>query len=104
MTNNELLGLKIQTNDFDEITVAEFFAKLLQALWHEGEGFSGKRPFGNSGWEYDLARAIGVAGGFPVVNVGSNDEPEWDLEDEDAAMKAIASLLRDLVLSCPPAP
>jgi hypothetical protein len=23
-------------------------------VWDEGESFSGKRPFGNSDWEYDL--------------------------------------------------
>jgi len=31
----------------------------------EGEGFSGKRPFGNSGWEYDIYAALVGAGFLP---------------------------------------
>lgn len=32
-------------------TIREYFKLQLAALWAEGESFSGKRPFGNSGWE-----------------------------------------------------
>lgn len=37
------------------VTVKGYLKALLSKLWEEGEGFSGKRPFGNSGWERDLA-------------------------------------------------
>ena len=37
-----------------EISFRQYFEKLLLTLWEENEGFSGKRPFGNSSWEYDL--------------------------------------------------
>jgi hypothetical protein len=30
----------------------------LVALWREGECFSGKRPLGNSGWEFDVYRDL----------------------------------------------
>lgn len=42
--------------------IREYLRELLIKLWNEGEGFSGKRPFGNSGWEYDLYVALIAAG------------------------------------------
>jgi hypothetical protein len=35
---------------------------LLSELWRKEEGFSGKRPFGNSGWKHDLY--------FPLIKHG----------------------------------
>ena len=46
----------------DNLTCREYLCALLKTLWREGEGFSGKRPFGNSGWDYDLIDAL-VSGG-----------------------------------------
>jgi hypothetical protein len=52
---SQWLDLTFNSNDLGvELTFREYFYKLLVTLWLEGEGFSGKRPFGNSGWEYDL--------------------------------------------------
>lgn len=47
----------------DDITVRDYLRTLLTTLWSEGEGFSGKRPFGNSGWEHDIYKPL-IAGGF----------------------------------------
>jgi len=38
----------------EEYSIREYLAKLLTKLITEEEGFSGKRPFGNSGWLSDL--------------------------------------------------
>ena len=35
-------------------TVRRYLTNLLLEVWKEGECFSGKRPFGDSGWEWDL--------------------------------------------------
>jgi hypothetical protein len=43
-------------------TVRSYLHDLLTTLWAEGEGFSGKRPFGNSGWDYGLKVALAKAG------------------------------------------
>lgn len=32
--------------------------KLLITLWLDGESFNGKRPFGNSGWDYQIYSAL----------------------------------------------
>lgn len=55
MTNSEVLNLEFYSNDLDEtLTIKEFFKRLLLRLWEEQDCFSGKRPFGNSGWYYDI--------------------------------------------------
>lgn len=57
MTSN--LDLYIQSSDFDEpMTFRLYFSKLLLQLWREKDNFSGKRPFGNSGWDYDVYSAL----------------------------------------------
>ena len=38
----------------EEITLRQYFYDLMSTLWCEGEGFDGKRPFGTSGWDYDI--------------------------------------------------
>ena len=62
MTGLEILNLPMEENDADASTIKEYLIQLLTTLWAEGESFSGKRPFGNSGWEYDLYKPL-VAGG-----------------------------------------
>lgn len=49
-------------DDDDELTLREYFGALLTTLWVEGEGFSGKRPFGDSGWQHDVSSALSSAG------------------------------------------
>jgi hypothetical protein len=39
-------------------TIRDYLRNLLLRLWDEDEGFSGKRPFGNSGWYLDLVYAL----------------------------------------------
>ncbi len=51
----KIKNIKFYSNDLNrEITIKEYLKELLRTLWIGGESFSGKRPFGNSGWEYDL--------------------------------------------------
>lgn len=37
-----------------DMTIREYLGALLTELWRQGEGFNGKRPFGNSGWKSDI--------------------------------------------------
>lgn len=53
-----VLGCPMDENDSGADTVKGYLKALLTTLWEEGEGFSGKRPFGNSGWDHDLAKAL----------------------------------------------
>lgn len=50
-----VLDLKFKSNDLGKkVTIRQFFFELMKTLWIEQEGFSGKRPFGNSSWDGDL--------------------------------------------------
>lgn len=58
----QVLDLPLPANDSRASTVRGYLIALLTEIWRDGEGFSGKRPFGNSGWEYDLYGPMGAAG------------------------------------------
>ena len=46
------LSVEFYCEDLDEtLTVKDYLKTLLHTLWDEEDGFSGKRPFGNSGWQ-----------------------------------------------------
>lgn len=49
-------------NDAGAATVRGYLKALLSTLWSEEESFSGKRPFGNSGWQYEVYVALVKAG------------------------------------------
>lgn len=88
-----ILDIPMESNDAKAKTIRDYLKALLTELWTEGEGFSGKRPFGNSGWEYDLYRPLLVA---KLIN-GSVDEYGDIVElDEAAADKAILKAIKDL--------
>lgn len=59
---NAALDLPIPENDAQAETVREYFKELLTTLLIEEESFSGKRPFGNSGWRHDFLPTLEEAG------------------------------------------
>lgn len=67
-TPQQVLGLALPGNDSGAFTVRGYLCALLAELWREEDGFSGKRPFGNSGWPDDIygpmVRAGMVEGAF----------------------------------------
>lgn len=54
----KILDLPMATNDADASTIREYIVNLAMRCWQEGEQFSGKRPFGNSGWERELLEPL----------------------------------------------
>lgn len=86
MDGKAVLDIPMDENDGDAKTVREYLQALLRRLWVEGEGFSGKRPFGNSGWEHDVAFALVKAGAIP----GSIDEEYGEATyDDREALSAV---------------
>ncbi|MFA7250070.1 MAG: hypothetical protein WC273_10615 [Dehalococcoidia bacterium] len=75
-------------------TVRDYLRKLLETVWEEGECFSGKRPFGNSGWDADVIWPLARAG---FVNLGKPDE-DGDFNYTDAqeakARKFVSECIR----------
>jgi hypothetical protein len=87
-----LLALRLDGNDADAATVRDYLIELLRKLWREEEGFSGKRPFGNSGWCYDVYGPM-VRAGFVA---GSFDEDGFI---EDADITAADALMDKAILA-----
>lgn len=88
-----ILDTPMDQNDSGATTIRGYLVALLAEVWEHGEGFSGKRPFGTSGWHWDLYAALIKAGHIP----GRFDE-YGDVEDADnkAGDKLIAAAIRAL--------
>jgi hypothetical protein len=80
-------------NDAGAANVGEYLVRLLEELWTEGEAFSGKRPFGNSSWEWEVYDAL-VRGGFlPGTFDADNYLDDVDVKQADALiLEAIKAL------------
>jgi uncharacterized protein YqgQ len=69
---------------WEHLTIREYFHRLLKTLWEEQDGFSGKRPFGDSAWSYDLYQVL-IREGFIS---GVLDE-DGDVEDMNTEMAEV---------------
>lgn len=88
-----VLDLPMQENDAGAKTIREYLKGLLHVLWNEGEGFSGKRPFGNGGWEYEIYTAL-VMG--KAVKGELTEDGYIDSVDEKAANELIFEAIESL--------
>lgn len=93
MSEIDYLSVPMAENDADVRTVGEYLYFLLFKVWDEGESFSGKRPFGNSGWEYELYTALVAAG----IVEGEIDEDGCLTEfDEQGASEAVYAAIEQI--------
>lgn len=93
MTTNEIFALPMGPNAPGARTVRGFLIALLARLWAEGEGFSGKRPFGDSSWRHDLYIPLIKAGAVDGVLDSDGFIKEFDRAAADRLIsEAIAAL------------
>lgn len=90
MTTERILDIRFFSNDLnEELTISEYLKKLLTTLWIEEESFDSKRPFGNSGWQYEIYGALIKEG----VLSGTLDEEgfidNFDQNEADEIMKTV---------------
>jgi hypothetical protein len=97
-TDGEIISLR-QIKDIEfhsqeldsQVTIGDFLIELLATLWTEKDQFSGKRPFGNSSWEYDLYVAL------VENNIVKGKIDEWgDIEDIDISLAN--KIILDIIL------
>lgn len=91
---HQVLSCPMQKNDARAETVGEYLSTLLHVLWEENEGFSGKRPLGNSGWEYEVYEALarrGLVQGLVFDEDGYVEE--FPYEDERKADELILAAI-----------
>lgn len=96
-TPQQVLDTPMKENDSGANTIRGYLVALAREVWSEGEGFSGKRPFGNSSWEWDVFRALVDAGHI----TGTIDEEFDSLEEFDhiAGNALIMAALNHLAVS-----
>jgi hypothetical protein len=90
----QAMSLQLSGNDAGAATIRDYLVILLAKVWQEADGFSGKRPFGSSDWQTELAHDLITAG---LVR-GEIDEEEGyvvtvDRDEVDELMLACISSL-----------
>jgi hypothetical protein len=59
MKLKEIGDISFASDDLGSIvTIKDYLKKLLCGIWNEEENFSGKRPFGNSGWQCEIQSVL----------------------------------------------
>lgn len=59
--------------DLGECSIRQYLVELARQCWVLEDGFSGKRPFGNSGWKYDVYSALAEGGFVTGTKDGAGD-------------------------------
>jgi len=72
------LSARFDSDAGDQMTFRDYIMKMVLTLWYEEEGFSGKRPFGNSGWKYEVWSGLAKAG---FIDMGEYYEECCGYED-----------------------
>lgn len=73
-------------------TLRKSFQLLLKTLFEEGESFSGKRPLGDSSWEWSLGIGLVDAG----LLEGDTDDPDENYFDYSEFLQLIFNAIDEL--------
>lgn len=87
-----ILDLPMRPNDAQAETLRQYLIELLAKLIEEGEDMV-KRPFGNSGWQYELYEPLLNAG---LVSGGFDEDGYIDNIDLRQAEALIQQAIHDL--------
>lgn len=93
LNERDILALPMPKNDARAETIGQYIMMVAGKLFAEQDEFSGKRPFGNSGWIFEVYEAL-IRGG---VLEGSFDEDGYiEKCDTNAGDRIIAGLFKFL--------
>ncbi len=70
-------NVRFDSDAGENLTCREYLCELLALVWEQEQGFNGKRPFGNSGWQHDMLCALSEAGCIK----GTKDD--WGIVPDD---------------------
>jgi hypothetical protein len=88
-----ILDLPMPRNDAKAATIRDYLKELVGSLIREGDSFSSKRPFGNSGWEWDMHAPLIKAG---LVRGRLNEYGYCTDHDAEAADRLIVAAIKHL--------
>ena len=90
MNYDKILDTEYYFKDAEVNSLREYLHKLLDTLWDYGEGFSSKRPFGNSGWEEDIFHYLAHMGAIE----SRKEEDEYVWYDSTAGGRLVFELIK----------
>lgn len=90
MTPAQVLDLPMGPNDANAATVRDYLIEVLRLAWRDEADYDGKRPFGNSGWQWDVYGALADA---LVVPSARDEFGELDLDTREADAILDAAIL-----------
>ena len=94
MTPKEILKLKFYCNDLrKDMTIKNYLKTLLLTLWEEQDGFSGKRPFGNGGWIYDV---YGCLVKNNIISGSFDEDGYMENCDSESGEKIILEVIKNI--------
>lgn len=85
------LELRFDSDAGEDIRARDYLCELLSKVWMEEQMFSGKRPFGNSDWQWELFGPLGRAGFIEGTIRG--EVFEMTREQRDAATAYVARMI-----------
>jgi hypothetical protein len=91
LTERDILALPMKTNDAGAETIGQFIMMVGAKVFLHQDGFSGKRPFGNSGWVYDVYEVLITSG----VLEGTLDEDGYVEDCDSREAEAVVARLFD---------
>lgn len=91
----QLLNLPLGPNDAHVDTLRDYLIALLRLVWRDEECFDGKRPFGNSGWQYDLYEPL-IRAGYVTGTLDEHGRVQWWEVDCRTANELIEEAIRAL--------
>ena len=81
LTPAQILDLPMPENDANAATIRDYLTALLIRVWIDEADFSGKRPFGNSGWQWDVYKVLAEA---ELLASTTDEFGELDLDIREA--------------------
>jgi hypothetical protein len=73
------------------MSIREYLYELFSDLFHQGEDFNSKRPWGNSGWQFDVYTALIREGILPGM---LDSEGFLNNCDEDECKKFVIEMIK----------
>lgn len=93
MINEDVLNITFESKDLGETTtIRQYLLRLLTTLWDDEDSFSGKRPYGNSGWKYEIYYALAEEG---YIEGERTEDGGWDDMDIETADKLISEIIAE---------
>jgi hypothetical protein len=90
----DALDLRFSSDAGDDLTVRQYLHEIFRLVWDSPESFDGKRPFGNSGWEYDLYFPLARAGFIDLGTFDEDGDPyNWTQEQINIAHAYVHDLI-----------